>query len=320
MAVSRYVTHAAVLLLALALSGYASLGRGLPASLSLRLGEVNAEGLVIGEGGQVGNIQLGRLSTIVKPIAIPTAAPASHQPKVYEVQEGESLKDLAARFQVSVEDIRWSNFADLKNTGKDVVKGQKLLLPPVDGVVVTTQQGDTPISLGNTYHVAPAAVVDFNYLRTSDQDPLAPNTQIIIPGGRGPDFEKPSVRSPFTGTVRTAGYSVGPFTGSYSIAPGNRFPYGYCTWYVYNRRPVPWLGNAWEWFSQALAAGWSTGQTPRPGAIMVTWESGWGHVAYVESVNSDGSWTVSEMNFRGWALLDMRTIKPGGVPLIGFIY
>jgi len=43
-------------------------------------------------------------------------------------------------------------------------------------------------------------------------------------------------------------------------------------------------------------------------------------VAYVESVNGDGSWTVSEMNFRGWGIVDMRTIKPGGVPLIGFIY
>src|SRR5262252_3936733 len=237
LAVSRYVTHAVVLLLALALSGYASLGRGLPASLSLRLGEVNAEGLVIGEGGQVGNVQLGRLSTIVKPIAIPTDAPISHVPKVYEVQDGETLKDLAARFNVSVEDIRWSNFSDLKNTAKDVVKGQKVVVPPVDGIVVTTQQGDTPISLGNTYHVPPAAIVDFNYLRSSDQDPLMPNAQLVVPGGKGPDFERPLARNPYSVTVGTAGYSVGPFTGSYSVAPGNRFPYGYCTWYVYNRRP-----------------------------------------------------------------------------------
>jgi surface antigen len=314
------VTHAVVLLIALTLSGYASLGRGLPASLSLRLGEVNAEGLVIGEGGQVGNVQLGRLSTIVKPIAIPTDAPISHVPKVYEVQDGESLKDLAARFHVSVEDIRWSNFSALKNTAKDVVKGQKVVVPPVDGIVVTTQQGDTPISLGNAYQVPPAAIVDFNYLRSSDQDPLMPNAQIVIPGGKGPEFERPLARNPYSTTVRTAGYTIGPFTGSYTVAPGNRFPYGYCTWYVYNRRQVPWLGNAWEWFAQAQAAGWATGQAPKPGAIQVTWESGFGHVAYVESVNGDGSWTVSEMNFRGWGIVDMRTIKPGGVPLIGFIY
>jgi len=146
-----------------------------------------------------------------------------------------------------------------------------------------------------------------------------PNSQLVIPGGKGPDLERPLVRNTYGTTVRTAGYTIGPFTGSYTVAPGNRFPYGYCTWYVYNRRQVPWLGNAWEWFAQAQAAGWATGQTPKPGAIQVTWESGFGHVAYVESVNADGSWTVSEMNFRGWAIVDMRTIKPGGVPLIGFI-
>ena len=118
----------------------------------------------------------------------------------------------------------------------------------------------------------------------------------------------------------SGGYSIVSVGGSYPTRAGNRFSYGYCTWYVYNRRAVPWLGNAWEWFGQAQAYGWSTGQTPRVGAILVTWESSWGHVAYVESVNSDGSYTVSEMNFVRWNVIDMRTIRPGGVPLIGFIY
>jgi surface antigen len=318
--VSRYVTHAAVFLLAVALSGYASAGRALPASLSLRLGEVNAQGLIIGEGGRVGSVELGRLSTIMKPVAVPTDAPISHTPRLYEVQEGESLKDLATRFHVSAEGIRWSNFADLKNTARDVTKGQKVVIPPVDGLVVTTKQGDTPISLGNTYQVPPAAIVDFNYLRTTDQDPLPQNTQLVIPGGKGPDFERPPSLNPYYATYRTGGYTVGSFTGPYAVAAGNRFPYGYCTWYVYNRRAVPWLGNAWQWFAQAQAAGWATGQTPKPGAIMVTWESGFGHVAYVESVSGAGSWTVSEMNFQGWGIVDTRTIRPGGVPLIGFIY
>ena len=271
----------------------------------------------MGEGGTVGNVELGRLSTIIKPVAIPTDAPVPHTPRAYVVQEGETLKDLAARFHVSVEDIRWSNFADLKSISRDVAKGERLVIPPVEGLVAVTKQGDTPISLGNTYHVPPAAILDFNYLRTSDQDPLAANTQIVVPGGRGPDFERPQSRNSYFATPR---YTVEPFTGSYSVAPGNRFSYGYCTWYVYNRRPVPWLGNAWEWFAHAQQAGWSTGQTPRPGAIMVTWESVWGHVAYVESVNDDGSWVVSEMNWRGFGLTDLRSIRPGGVQLIGFIY
>jgi len=100
----------------------------------------------------------------------------------------------------------------------------------------------------------------------------------------------------------------------------NHFSYGYCTWYVANRRYVPWYGNAIDWWPNARPYGYAEGQQPRVGAIMVTRESGYGHVAYVEAVNGDGSWTVSEMNYTGWDQVDRRTIYPGQVPLVGFIY
>ena len=47
-----------------------------------------------------------------------------------------------------------------------------------------------------------------------------------------------------------------------------------------------------------------------------------GHVAYVESVNPDGSWVVTEMNFVAFDVISTRTIKPGqlGSRLVGFIY
>ncbi|MBJ7599796.1 MAG: hypothetical protein DLM67_01310 [Candidatus Nephthysia bennettiae] len=103
--------------------------------------------------------------------------------------------------------------------------------------------------------------------------------------------------------------------------PGaNHFAYGYCTWYVANRRYIPWMGNAIEWWPNAQPYGYAEGALPAVGAVMVTRESPIGHVAYVESVNGDGSWTVSEMNYSGWNVVDRRTIHPGGVPLVGFIY
>jgi mannosyl-glycoprotein endo-beta-N-acetylglucosaminidase len=67
--------------------------------------------------------------------------------------------------------------------------------------------------------------------------------------------------------------------------------------------------------------GYATGQVPEPGAIMVTWESiFYGHVAYVEQVNADGSFIISEMNYKGWNTIDTRTLRTNQVPLIGFIY
>jgi surface antigen len=101
----------------------------------------------------------------------------------------------------------------------------------------------------------------------------------------------------------------------------NHFPAGYCTWYVASRRPIPWYGDAIAWWDNARPYGYIEGQVPAVGAIMVTRESVlYGHVAYVEAVNRDGSWSVSEMNFAGWNVKSGRTIRPGQVPLVGFIY
>jgi surface antigen len=91
---------------------------------------------------------------------------------------------------------------------------------------------------------------------------------------------------------------------------------------VATKRNVTWRGDAGFWYQNASAAGYPVGPTPKVGAIMVTWESYLGHVAYVESVNADGSWTVSEMNFVAFNVISTRTIKPGqlGGRLVGFIY
>ncbi len=84
----------------------------------------------------------------------------------------------------------------------------------------------------------------------------------------------------------------------------------WCTDYVHSKRPdVPVYGNAgYNWVSSAQAQGKATGTAPRAGAVAVTN----GHVAYVESVNADGSYVVSEM---GWNYqagnYNQRTVNPG---------
>ncbi len=99
----------------------------------------------------------------------------------------------------------------------------------------------------------------------------------------------------------------------------NHFFFGQCTWYVATLVDVPWYGNAIQWWANARPY-YPEGQTPEVGAIMVTREGYYGHVAFVEAVNPDGSWTVAEMNYVGWDEVDHRTIRPGEVPVMGFIY
>lgn len=89
---------------------------------------------------------------------------------------------------------------------------------------------------------------------------------------------------------------------------GNSYAGGNCTWYVASRIPVPsYMGNARYWAGGLGAAGWTVSGVPQVGAIAQT-TAGWaGHVAVVEAVNSDGSVTVSEMNYQGLGVISMRT-------------
>jgi surface antigen len=84
---------------------------------------------------------------------------------------------------------------------------------------------------------------------------------------------------------------------------------GNCTWYANGRskqlgrnttRVNRMLGNATQWDNQAVAAGIPLSRTPQVGAI-AQWEgnsrNGFGHVAVVERVNSDGTILISESSY-----------------------
>jgi N-acetylmuramoyl-L-alanine amidase len=289
-------------------------------SLTARLGAVNAEAVVTGEGGTIGDVSLGRYSTIIKPVAIPMSAPISHVPITYSVAAGENLKAIAARFHVTVSQIRWSNTNLISSAV--VATGDQIVIPPLPGIVVTTKASDTLESLGAKYQSDAQTILDFNRLRSPQ---LTAGTVLVIPGGIGGAFPPPPTL--FQNLIRTGtgadaffhsvilGCCLGPY-------PATGFPAGWCTWYVATKRNVTWRGDAGFWYQNAAAAGYPVGSKPKVGAIMVTWESYLGHVAYVDAVNADGSWTVSEMNYVAFDVISQRTIKPGqlGSRLVGFIY
>ena len=93
-----------------------------------------------------------------------------------------------------------------------------------------------------------------------------------------------------------------------NITEGNAYGYGYCTWYVKNKRPDigSYWGDAKNWYSSAQAAGFDTGHEARPGAIGVSFEGSAGHVVYIESV-SGSTVHLSEMNgAAGWNVVGER--------------
>ena len=100
------------------------------------------------------------------------------------------------------------------------------------------------------------------------------------------------------------------------ISTTNTYDFGYCTFWSALRReqtgkPIPnsW-GNANTWGVRAQAGGYLVNHAPVAGAVMQTTAGPLGHVAYVESVSqTDGSWTISEMNFKAWDQVDNRTLS-----------
>lgn len=114
--------------------------------------------------------------------------------------------------------------------------------------------------------------------------------------------------------------------------PGNAYAAGQCTWYVYNRfyqlgKTIPaYLGNGGQWGASASAQGYNTTSTPKAG-VAASFPAGvagaaapYGHVAFVEYVNPDGSFLVSEMNMNGGLYkITYRVISsPAGVNFIDF--
>ena len=119
-----------------------------------------------------------------------------------------------------------------------------------------------------------------------------------------------------------AGVNPGPALGG----SGNHFFQGQCTyWAAYRFHQltnvwVPWLGDAWQWSGQAAANGWHVSSSPSVGAIIVLQPGvqgagGYGHVAIVERINSNGSVYASNYNWYagggGFGILSYWTFSPG---------
>jgi len=97
------------------------------------------------------------------------------------------------------------------------------------------------------------------------------------------------------------------------------FVRGHCTAYVASRRRITFRGDAKRWPLNAVKAGYRLSDTPVVGAVVVTRESRYGHVAYVEQVHTDGSFTVSEMNYLGRYRISTRTLSVVDRRIVTFI-
>ncbi len=229
----------------------------------------------------------------------------------YTVIEGDSMDTIAAKYGVTTDQIRWSN--NRKNT--DISVGDVLYIPSKPGIVYTVKSSDTIESIVEKYGSTAEEIVALNDLELSG---ITEGTRILIKDGSLPETERPEyvppVRHVYTYTYlgntseRQNIEVVGYF---YNL--GGPYARGQCTqWAWYNRQDLPAsLGNANTWGIRAAAIGYRVDNQPAPGAVFQS-NGGWyGHVGYVEAVNSDGSIIATEMNY-GIPFRVIRSTIPAG--------
>ena len=229
----------------------------------------------------------------------------------HKVAEGESLSDIAKKYDVTTDTIKWAN--DL-NT-EVLSAGQELVILPVDGVLHKVVDGDTPQKLADTYTADANDLVAFNDLEISG---LVTGNSVIVPGGTKPaPVTTNRLYSAYVArATETVQYNTG-YSGSSSYTylthytgygSTSTYSRGWCTdWAAYragqlgNKVGNQW-GNANTWDSSAAAAGYYVGGTPKVGAVFQSDRGGLGHVGVVEEVSSDRSMIkYSDMNgLAGW--------------------
>jgi surface antigen len=227
----------------------------------------------------------------------------------YEVQQGDIPSGIASMFGITTNTLLWAN--NLSAWSK-IKAGQELVVLPVSGVKHTIKKGETLDKIVKTYKGSTEETIAMNGLPANGN--LTVGQDIIIPDG-----QKPVEYVPKAKTYAYTQEELGPYGDT-----SHGFPWGQCTWYVAQKRYVPWNGDAKTWLKKAIGYGFETGTEPKPGSIISLRGNTWlmkryGHVAYVEAIEGD-TIIISDMNYLGLGIKSVRTISKNDWRILGYIY
>lgn len=109
------------------------------------------------------------------------------------VAKGETIKTIAADYGISTQTILWAN----NLISSKLKEGQRLIIPPIDGVIYYVEAGDTLNKIAKIYKGEASEIIDFNDLL--NEDDIFVGDILIIPNGVMPSNPKnnfPSTQIP----------------------------------------------------------------------------------------------------------------------------
>lgn len=240
----------------------------------------------------------------------------------HTVKSGESLWSISQQYGVSVDEIKQSNNINnnmvfpgqvIEIGGSSSQESGSTSNNTSNGSSHTVQSGESLNIIANQYGVSVDEIIAANNLNGYL---IHPNQTLTIPDTTGTG-----------GSGGTATETPSSNTGGSTASDANLYDWGQCTWHVFNRRAAIGKGistywwNANNWDNAAARDGYRIDSNPTVGSIAQSDAGYYGHVAFVERVNSNGSILVSEMNFSaGPGVLTYRTIPAYQVRNYKFIH
>jgi LysM repeat protein len=125
-------------------------------------------------------------SAALAPALVPHTTHAEHdrmQNITYTVQSGDNVWSIATGFGLQPETVLWAN-PKVERSPDLLSVGQRLIIPPVDGIWYTVERGDTVEKLAKTYQTSVEKIVSFTANDLEEPYNLVPGQQIMLPDGR----------------------------------------------------------------------------------------------------------------------------------------
>lgn len=180
----------------------------------------------------------GSQQAIVRHIVLKTDITSSTTYNVieYTVASGDSVFGIAKDHNIKPETLLWANYDTLQDSPDSLRIGQKLKIPPTDGVYYKWQQGDTLDSIAKKFETSVEDILNWpgNNIDLANPD-IKPDTFVMVPGGHR-EFVQwivPTVARGRSGTAALNGSacgSGGPVGSGFIWPTGNHFLSGNNYW------------------------------------------------------------------------------------------
>jgi murein DD-endopeptidase MepM/ murein hydrolase activator NlpD len=140
----------------------------------------------------------------------------------YTVNKGDSVFEIAAKFNIKPETVLWANYDQLNDNPHLISLGMELQIPPADGILYQWQEGDKVEAVAGYFEAQPENILNWpanNFDLSNPQ--VEPGTWILVPGGHR-EFKQwliPTIPRTDAG-VSSSLYGQGACEGSFEGAYG----------------------------------------------------------------------------------------------------